>query len=88
MTYCLYKQELTGGNEKSGSMNDESTETDEISKETCSTIGTINIFNNEKVWEDFKTGATEHNIRCVAKYYTQIRIERLSNLLSIDWKLF
>jgi len=79
-----YKQELTGGNEKSASMNDESTETDEISKDTCSTIGSVNIFENDKVWEDFKTGATEHNIRCVAKYYTQIRIERLSNLLSID----
>lgn len=79
-----YQEELKGNTDKTAMSDESASVSDQISKDTCSTVGTINIFENEKVWEDFRVRATEHNIRCVAKYYTHIKIERLSNLLNLD----
>lgn len=37
-----------------------------------------------KHWKDFKSRIVEHNIRVVAKYYSQIRLKRLSELLDLS----
>lgn len=44
----------------------------------------INSEGGEKRWKDFKSRNVEHNIRIVAKYYSQIRLERLSQLLNLS----
>jgi len=38
------------------------------------------------LWADLKQRVIEHNIRVVARYYTRIRANRLSQLLSLDIK--
>lgn len=40
--------------------------------------------NGEKRWKDFKSRIVEHNIRIVAKYYRQIKLKRLSELLNLS----
>lgn len=38
----------------------------------------------DKRWKDFKSRIVEHNIRIIAKYYSQIRLKRLSELLALS----
>ena len=38
----------------------------------------------EKRWTDLKSRIVEHNIRMMAKYYTKIRLARMSNLLALS----
>ncbi|XP_064405875.1 26S proteasome non-ATPase regulatory subunit 12-like [Halichondria panicea] len=38
----------------------------------------------EKRWEDFRKRVIEHNIRVIAKYYSRIRMQRLSELLALS----
>lgn len=37
-----------------------------------------------KRWKDFKSRIVEHNIRVIAKYYSQVRLKRLSELLDLS----
>ena len=37
----------------------------------------------EKRWSDLKSRIVEHNIRMMAKYYTKIRLTRMSKLLAL-----
>ena len=38
----------------------------------------------DKRWGDLKSRIVEHNIRMMAKYYTKIRLARMSNLLALS----
>merc|ERR1712079_802184 len=38
----------------------------------------------DKRWGDLKARIVEHNIRMMAKYYTKIRLARMSNLLALS----
>merc|ERR1712115_482579 len=38
----------------------------------------------DKRWADLKNRIVEHNIRMMAKYYTKIRLSRMSNLLALS----
>jgi 26S proteasome regulatory subunit N5 len=40
--------------------------------------------NKDKLWETIQKRVTEHSIRVVSKYYQQIKLARLSELLSLD----
>ncbi|CAL1695167.1 unnamed protein product [Somion occarium] len=42
------------------------------------------IFSSDKLWEDLHTRVIEHNIRIVAKYYTRIKLQRLTTLLDLS----
>lgn len=47
-------------------------------------VFTPNNTDGEKRWQDFKSRIVEHNIRMIAKYYKQIRLERMSQLLDLS----
>lgn len=38
----------------------------------------------QKRWKDFKSRIVEHNIRIMAKYYSRIRLQRMSQLLNLS----
>lgn len=38
----------------------------------------------QKRWKDFKSRIVEHNIRIMARYYSQVRLERMSQLLNLS----
>lgn len=38
----------------------------------------------EKRWKDFKSRIVEHNIRIMAKYYSRIKLQRMSQLLDLS----
>ncbi|KZV74946.1 PCI-domain-containing protein [Peniophora sp. CONT] len=44
------------------------------------------VFKVEKHWEDLHVRIIEHNIRIIAKYYSRIKLERLSTLLDLPVK--
>lgn len=43
-----------------------------------------NTTDGDKRWKDFKSRIVEHNIRIMAKYYSRIRLERMSQLLNLS----
>ncbi|OQR69386.1 26S proteasome non-ATPase regulatory subunit 12-like [Tropilaelaps mercedesae] len=42
------------------------------------------VFNSEGRFDDLKKRAVEHNMRVMAKYYTRMRLERMSQLLELS----
>lgn len=43
-----------------------------------------NIDDGQKRWKDFKSRIVEHNIRIMEKYYSRIRLDRMSQLLNLS----
>lgn len=43
-----------------------------------------NVEDGETRWKDFKSRIVEHNIRIMAKYYSRIRLQRVSELLNLS----
>lgn len=44
----------------------------------------LNTTDGDKRWKDFKSRVVEHNIRIMAKYYTKIGLQRMSQLLNLS----
>lgn len=44
----------------------------------------FNTEDGEKRWKNFKSRIVEHNIRIMAKYYSRIRLQRMSQLLNLS----
>ena len=65
-----------------GSGMDEGVE--KITKEACSTLGSIVLFTDDNTWNNFKTRVVEHNLRIISKYYRKISTDRLCELLCLD----
>jgi len=47
-------------------------------------LSPLRPFANPAVWITFRNRVVEHNIRTIAKYYTRISVDRLSELLSLS----
>jgi 26S proteasome regulatory subunit N5 len=45
---------------------------------------TIAAERGKKYWERLRVRVIEHNIRVISRYYAQIRVERLAQLISVD----
>ncbi|OQR69383.1 26S proteasome non-ATPase regulatory subunit 12-like [Tropilaelaps mercedesae] len=54
-----------------------------IFKEYEKQLRASTVFNSEARFNDLKKRAVEHNMRVMAKYYTRIRLERMSQLLEL-----
>lgn len=51
---------------------------------TCLATDVFQGESGETRWKDFKSRIVEHNIRIMAKYYSQVRLQRLSQLLNLS----
>ncbi|CAB4007558.1 26S proteasome non-ATPase regulatory subunit 12 [Paramuricea clavata] len=54
------------------------------SPENLATEVFVNNEEGNKRWDDFRKRIVEHNIRIIAKYYTNITMKRMSELLSLS----
>lgn len=55
-----------------------------IFKEYEKELRASTVFNSETRFGDLKKRVVEHNMRVMAKYYTRIRLERMSQLLDLS----
>lgn len=55
-----------------------------IFKEYEKELRASTVFNSEARFGDLKKRVVEHNMRVMAKYYTRIRLERMSQLLDLS----
>lgn len=60
------------------------TDADKVSRDSCSSLGKIILFPDEKSWATFKSRVVEYNLRIISKYYKKITTDRLCQLLCLE----
>jgi len=78
------KTKETGNDTKNDMQDDTESNDSKIGRNSCTSLGEINVFSNDSIWQIFKSRVVEHNLRVISKYYKKITSKRLCELLCLD----